>query len=89
MYSHADYDSAHSCHNWSGMFLRETRDLFTYMLLFAHPRRACAARVTVLGLCVCLFVHVKSHAAGYEAAKKHNTNRYNATYLEEINWRFC
>ena len=34
-----------------------------------NPRRACAARVTVVGLCVCrLFVDDYSRTTGYEAA---------------------
>ena len=37
-----------------------------------NPRRACAARVTVIVLCVCpsvcLFVHDYSRTTGYEAA---------------------
>ena len=39
---------------------------------FINPRRACAARVTVLGLCVCLSVCLSvddySRTTGYEAA---------------------
>ena len=39
---------------------------------FINPRRACAARVTVLGLCVCLsvclLVYDYSRTTGYEAA---------------------
>ena len=33
-----------------------------------NPRRACAARVTVVVLCVCLFVYYYSRTTGYEAA---------------------
>ena len=33
-----------------------------------NPRRACAARVTVLGLCVYLSVNNYSRTTGYEAA---------------------
>ena len=33
-----------------------------------NPRRACAARVTVVGLCVCLSVDDYSRTTGYEAA---------------------
>ena len=40
--------------------------------VLVNPRRACAARVTVIGLCVCLFVCLfvdnYSHTTGYEAA---------------------
>ena len=41
-------------------------------LAVINPRRACAARVTVVGLCVCLSVCVSvddySRTTGYEAA---------------------
>ena len=41
-------------------------------LTVINPRRACAARVTVVGLCVCLFVCLfvddYSRTTGYEAA---------------------
>ena len=44
------------------------------MLLFINPRRACAARVTVLGLCVCLSVCLSvgtySRTTRNKAAKK-------------------
>ena len=33
-----------------------------------NPQRACAARVTVVVLCVCLFVYDYSRTTGYEAA---------------------
>ena len=33
-----------------------------------NPWRACAARVTVVVLCVCLFVYDYSRTTGYEAA---------------------
>ena len=38
------------------------------MCVVVHPRCACAARVTVLGLCVCLSVYDYSRTTGYEAA---------------------
>ena len=54
-----------SCISTVGMFLA-----------LINPRRACAARVTVVGLCVCLFVCLSvclfvddySRTTGYEAA---------------------
>ena len=36
--------------------------------IFINPRRARAARVTVVGLCVCLSVDDYSRTTGYEAA---------------------
>ena len=38
--------------------------------LVVNPRRACAARVTVLGLCVCVSVTTFSAATRNETAKK-------------------
>ena len=40
----------------------------TLVSLIFNPLRACAARVTVVGLCVCLSVYDYSHTTGYEAA---------------------
>ena len=40
----------------------------TIVCLFINPRRACAARVTVVVLCVCLSVYDYSRTTGYEAA---------------------
>ena len=46
--------------------------MFYCQLALVNPRRACAARVTVLGLCVCLSVCLSvddySRTTGYEAA---------------------
>ena len=36
---------------YSGRFV-----IFSIIIIIINPRRACAARVTVVGLCVCLFV---------------------------------
>ena len=44
----------------------------TSIIIIINPRRACAARVTVVVLCVCLsvclFVSIYSRTTGYEAA---------------------
>ena len=40
------------------------------MLVVINPRRACAARVTVLGLCVCVCVYAYFSAMGNEADSK-------------------
>ena len=42
--------------------------IVTNKLDIINPRRACAARVTVVVLCVCLFVSDYSRTTGYEAA---------------------
>ena len=41
---------------------------YDYHGSFINPRRACAARVTVVGLSVCLCVDAYSGTTGYEAA---------------------
>ena len=46
--------------------------IHVHVVYVVNPRRACAARVTVVGLCVCLFVCLfvddYSRTTGYEAA---------------------
>ena len=48
--------------------------IFSIIIIIINPRRACAARVTVVGLSVCLFVCLSvclfdySRTTGYEAA---------------------
>ena len=53
-----------------GQYLKHAEGL--HFSAFINPRRACAARVTVLGLCVCLSVCLSvddySRTTGYEAA---------------------
>ena len=41
---------------------------FKTSFILINPRRACAARVTVVGLSVCLSVDDYSRTTGYEAA---------------------
>ena len=44
-------------------------DFSSFLLsILINPRRACAVRVTVLGLCVCLSVYDYSRTTAYEAA---------------------
>ena len=64
----------------------------TVYTAFINPRRACAARVTVVVLCVCLFVclfvSIYSRTTGYEAAYE----RYQQLQCykgRKIRWRFC
>ena len=38
--------------------------------MFINPRRACAARVTVVVLCVCLSLRASSSTTGYEVANE-------------------
>ena len=43
---------------------------FTSSHAIINPRRACAVRVTVVGLCVCVCVHSKSAASHIEITKE-------------------
>ena len=60
-----------------------------------NPRRACAARVTVVVLCVCLsvclFVCLSPTILALQATRRlmSDTNRFSATRAGKITWRFC
>ena len=58
-------------------------------LFMINPRHACAVRVTVLGLCVCLSVCLRLLAL--QAAKRHqsDTNSSSATSARKLNKQFC
>ena len=60
---------------------------------FINPRRACAARVTVVVLCVCVSacVCVSTTILGLQATRRlmSDTNRFSATRAGKIMWRFC
>ena len=61
-----------------------------HVIIIINPWRACAARVTVVVLCVsiCLFVHDYSRTTGYEVAYE----RYQHLQCHKgtkKNWRFC
>ena len=55
-----------------------------------NPRRACAARVTVLGLCVCLCVCVSTLISALRGTKwmMSDTNGFCITSARKIKWRF-
>ena len=55
-----------------------------------NPRRACAARVTVVVLSVCLSVCAHS-ILGLQATRRlmSDTNSFSATRERKIMWRFC
>ena len=59
--------------------------------MFINPRRACAARVTVLGLsvCVCVFVCLSTFILELQATKRHvnDTLVFSATSARKIMWR--
>ena len=51
------------------------------ILVLINPRRACAARVTVVGLCVCLFVCLSATILALQATRRlmSDTNSFSAT----------
>ena len=74
-YIHVRYESCDE--------LAATPSFFAFPQHIINPRRACAARVTVVVLCVCLsvclFVYYYSRTTGYEAAYE----RYHRYYSSE------
>ena len=64
-----------------------------FIQLCLNPRRACAARVTVVVLCVCLSVclSVSTTILGLQATRRlmSDTNSFSATRARKIMWRFC
>ena len=53
-----------------------------------NPRRACAARVTVVVLSVCLSVCASSRTTGYEAANEWYQRVVNNEKMDKLTWRF-
>ena len=55
-----------------------------------NPRRACAARVTVVVLCVCLFVCLSETILALQATRRlmSDTNSFSATRARKLMWRF-
>ena len=55
-----------------------------------NPRRACAARVTVVVLCVCLSVCLSTTILALQATTRlmSDTNSFSATRARKIMWRF-
>ena len=67
-------------------FLKEKKEK-----ILVNPRRACAARVTVVVLCVCLFVCLSVTILALQATRRlmSDTNSYSATRVRKVIWRFC
>ena len=65
--------------------------LYFYIYCFINPRRACAARVTVVVLCVCLSVCLSMTILGLQATRRlmNDTNSFGARRERKIKWRFC
>ena len=53
-----------------------------------NPRRACAARVTVLGLCVCVCVRGSILASRAITLQTRNTSDFSVTWAAKIKRRF-
>ena len=53
-----------------------TNFFFTTQTMLNNPQRTCAARITVLGLCVCLSVDYYSRAISYNAAYEQQRKCY-------------
>ena len=68
--------------------------LYTGMYVI-NPRRACAARVTIVVLCVCLsvslFVCLSASILALQATRRlmSDTSSFSATRAGKITWRFC
>ena len=60
-------------------------------LVLINPRRACAEKVTVVVLCVCLFVCLSAIILGLQATRRlmSDTNIFSATRALKKMWRFC
>ena len=56
-----------------------------------NPRRACAAKVTVLGLCVCVCFCLSPLILALQGPSRliSNTNGSGATRARKLMWRFC
>ena len=57
-------------------------------LKLVNPRRACAARVTVLGLCVCVCVSTLISALRATKRMMSDTNGFYVTSARKIKWQF-
>ena len=69
-------------------FLLESRALHgSKSQKVVNPRRACAARVTVVVLCVCLSTTILALQATRRLMS--DTNSFSGTWARKIKWRFC
>ena len=58
-------------------------------LAIINPRRACTVRVTVLGLCVCLCVSVRSGTTGIKQAYERYVPSPSSPIMSSITLIFC
>ena len=70
------YNHYNNCYCCIGLACR-----FSPTVTVINPRRACAARVTVVVLCVCLFVCLSTTILALRATRRlmSDTNRFSAT----------
>ena len=62
-----------------------------YIPFLINPRHACAARVTVVVLCVCLSVCSSASILALQATRRlmSDTSSFSATRAGKITWQFC
>ena len=84
-----------SSDNWSPPQLTQVAQQCLHFLeaplLLVNPRRACTARVTVLGLCVCLPVCLSTTILALHATRQlmSDTNSFSTKRARKIMWQFC
>jgi len=101
-------DVCHKSEGLHGFYKEKKKERYWCLTLqlhpvFVNPRRACAARVTVLGLCVCVCVCVSVCVSVCvcvclsplilvlqgPSRLISDTNGSSATRTQKIMWRFC
>ena len=74
-----------------GMGTVQYTEVVLGLIIIINPWRACAARVTVVVLCVCLFVCLSTTILALQATRRllSDTNSFSATRARKLMWRFC
>ena len=89
--SGTELESSYCTRAWQSGTLRSTEGLH-FRIFFINPRRACAARVTVLALCVCLSVCLSVHysilASHAITRQTRDTSDFSVTWAAKIKRRF-
>ena len=74
-FAHSGYPHFHSMVNYTySIQIERTEKLVTAEFLIINPRRVCAARVTLLGLCVCVCLSVPFRPLQVKVSPENNTN---------------
>ena len=73
------------------VFIILTAYIIIIVYIVINPRRACAVRVTVVVLCVCLSVGLSTTILTLQATRRlmNDTNRFSAIRARKRIWRFC